>query len=253
MTVRRHIASWVALSRTRRIAVSLAVAAVIGGTTFGACRASDIAGPNLKSQYPASDVSRSLGAPDSGLITSDHDSDSDAWLEAPSRYDEVPDGDVDVTVVATQFRVTEAVYNSCRNELAVLNGTIKTWMRLEADPLSSGMSYKLQEWQDTRGVYGTVQVEGGWGHDRDSDTPPRKRLRTIRYHNKERLLDKFDVGPTRLPFRSTLETRMHLEREGADPLRHVSGDDLFVYVKQEVKTDRYGNTRTRNVFRSECN
>src|SRR3712207_2116780 len=82
MTVRRHIAYWVAMSPARRVVFSLGLAAVIGGATFGACRASDLTGPNFKSnqQYANGSVSRSLTG---DLVEGDN---SDSWPMHPANH-----------------------------------------------------------------------------------------------------------------------------------------------------------------------
>ena len=280
MTARRHIAYWVAMSRTRRIVASLGVAATIGGTTFGACRASDISGPNFKSRQQAQGISRTLGTSDGGLIGgSDRDSDSDSWPQAPSSHkklddDEARNDEKFVTATETTFPVTEAVYNTCVGEgPIVLNGYMKERMRIETDPFDA-IKFQLRTWKDTRGVYGTLSYDEDYYDDNDRSW--KRRDHVIRYRNRESLLDKFEAGPLGLPFQSVFETKMFLQRDGHDDGHHhhgkshdghhdrddhhddrgsyrwQPGDDLFVWVKQVVKVDRNGVPRTYNEFRTEC-
>src|SRR3712207_4986505 len=83
MTVRRHIAYWVAMSPARRAVASLAIAAALGGITFGACRASDIAGPNVRAHQQRQltpGLSRDLAGTGDGLISDN----SDSWPMQPA-------------------------------------------------------------------------------------------------------------------------------------------------------------------------
>jgi hypothetical protein len=254
MTVRRTIAHWVAMSRTRRIIASLSVAAAIGGTTFGACRASDVTAPDFGSKK----MGTSNLASNANLIggtTSDHDSDSDNYPRHEARHDRHTDSDADADPVFRQsvetvFPVTEAVYNTCRNELVTLNGYLKQRMNLQTGPFGS-TSYSLRTWKDTRGIYGEATVvETYWDEDSKSY---KSRNRIVRYHNRESLLDRYDIGPFGFPMQSVFESKMRLQREGADPLRKVfgQGDDLYVFVKNRVVVDTRG-TREEQTFRTEC-
>ncbi len=277
MTVRRHIAYWVAMSPARRIVASVLVAAAIGGTTFAACRASDVTGPNFKSQQ--SGVSRSLlgGVSDGSLVGDD---DSDAWPMAPASHNKLSDDEANNdekfrTSVETTFPVTEAVFNTCVAEgPIVLSGYIKERMRVEQDP-NDGLKFRLNSFKDTRGVYATVTYWEDY-YD-DNDRTWKKREHFVRYRNRESLLDRFEAGPLGLPFQSVFETKMFLQRDGhadghhhhdskqdgghrGDDDHHDSGgsyrwqpgDDLFVYVKQTMKVGKDGQVRTQNEFRSEC-
>lgn len=254
MTVRRTIAHWVAMSRTRRIVASLAITAAVGGTTFGACRASDVTAPDFGSKKMS--ASKSLSS--SNLIggtTSDSDSDSDNYPKHDARHDRQSDSDADADPVFRQsvetvFPVTEAVYNTCRNELVTLNGYLKQRMNLQMGP-QLAQSYSLRTWKDTRGIYGEATVvETYWDEDSKSY---KSRNRIVRYHNRETMLDRFDVGPFGIPMQSLFESKMRLQREGADPLAKVygQGDDLYVFVKNRVVVSTSG-TKEEQTFRTEC-
>jgi hypothetical protein len=277
MTVRRHIAYWVAMSPARRVVASVLVAAAIGGTTFAACRASDVTGPNFKSQQAG--VSRSLLSGGDVVGTSDHDSDSNLWPHAPSSHrkiddDEARNDDKFVTSVETVFPITEAVFNTCTAEGPILmNGYIKERMRVEQDP-NDGLKFKLTTFKDTRGVFADFTYSEDYYDDNDGSW--KKRVHIIRYRNRESLLDKFEAGPVGLPFQSVFETKMFLQRDGHHDGHHhhdgnrdghhgrdghhddggsprwQPGDDLFVFVKQVTKIGRDGKVRTENQFRTEC-
>jgi hypothetical protein len=280
MTVRRHIAYWVAMSPARRVVASVLVAAAIGGTTFAACRASDVTGPNFKQQQAG--ISRNLVGDATGSLvgTSDHDSDSDMWPMAPSSHNKISDDEANNderfrTSIETVFPVTEAVFNTCVAEgPIVLNGYIKERIRTESDP-NDGLKFKLTSFKDTRGVFGTITYWEDY-YD-DNDRTWKKREHVVRYRNRESLLDKFEAGPIGMPFQSVFEAKMFLQRDGhadghhhhdnrrdgghrGDDDHHDSGgsyrwqpgDDLFVFVKQVTKVGRNGEIRTQNEFRSEC-
>lgn len=257
MTVRRHIAYWVAMSPARRVVASLGVAAIIGGTTFGACRASDISGPNFKSRQQHG-ISRTLGTSGGLIGDRDSDSDSDMWPKAPSSHDRDSDSDAGRDPTFTQSTQTvlpwrEEVFNTCRNEGPItLYGYLKERTFLQTS-MDGSMKYQLTQWKDTRGIYGTVTIQEDYYDNYDRSWKKRDRL--IRYYNKETLLDKFQAGPMGVPFQTVFQTKMHLEREGADPLRKVygQGDDLFVFFQQTVKTGRDGIPRTESKLVSECN
>ena len=255
MTVRRTIAHWVAMSRTRRIIASLSVAAAIGGTTFGACRASEVTAPDFGSKKMGTSNLASSSNLLPGGNTSDMDSDSDNSPRQDARHDRQTDSDAgaDPTFhqsVETVFPVTEAVYNTCRNELVVLNGYLKQRMNLHTGPLAA-TPYSLRTWTDTRAIYGEATVPETYWDDADQSYKSRNRI--VRYHNRESLLDRYDVGPFRLPIQSIFESKMRLQREGADPLRKVfgQGDDLYVFVKNRVVVDTRG-AREEQTFRTEC-
>lgn len=254
MTVRRTIAHWVAMSRARRTIASLAITAAIGGTMFGACRASDVTAPDFGSSSKKMSASNALSSANLiGGTTSDEDSDN--YPRQDARHDRQTDSDADADPVFRQsvetvFPVTEAVYNTCRNELVVLNGYLKQRTNLQTGP-ALAQSFSLRTWKDTRGVYGEATVpEQYWDEDSKSY---KTRNRIVRYHNRESLLDRFDIGPFGLPIQSVFESKMRLERDGADPLRKVfgQGDDLYVFVRNRMVVDTRG-TREEQTFRTEC-
>src|SRR3712207_1601743 len=201
MTVRRHIAYWVAMSPARRVVASLGVAAIVGGATFGACRASDLTGPNFKSQnqqYANGSVSRSLTG---DLVGGDE---SDSWPMEPASHNRMTPEEAEKdngfqTSVRVSLPATEALYNPCRGELVVLNGELRRQVLIDADP-NGHIRFQMREWQDARSVNGSATVEEEWDHDGNPTTPPEKRSRTVRYHNHEALMDKFQVGPAGAPF-----------------------------------------------------
>jgi hypothetical protein len=281
MTVRRHIAYWVAMSPARRVVASVLVAAAIGGTTFAACRASDVTGPNFKQRQQAG-ISRSLvgSVTDPLPGTSDHDSDSDMWPMYPSSHKKLTDDEINndesfKTSVETTFPVTEAVFNTCTAEgPVIMNGYLKERMRVEQDP-NDGLKFKLTTFKDTRGVWADFTYSEDYYDDNDRSW--KRRDHVIRYRNRESLLDKFEAGPVEgLPFQSVFETKMFLQRDGHHDGHHhhdgnrdghhgrdghhdesgsskwQPGDDLFVYVKQVTKVGRDGKVRTENQFRTEC-
>jgi hypothetical protein len=222
--------------------VRLLMAAVLAAAA--ACGSADkIAGPGLSD---AKGSANTLG------LLSDDDG-----PEAPSTHRKMSDdearNDPDFgTATQTTFPVTEAVYNTCRNELVVLNGYITQRTALVADP-NFGTAFFFKEWKDTRGVFGTVEIWEDYDHDNNPLTPKQRRKRIVTYRNRESLLDAFVAGPLGLPFFSIFESKMYLQREGPDPLAVTGiGDDLFVFVKQVEKIDRFGNVRTEHSFRSEC-
>ncbi len=243
MTARRHVAYWVAMSRTRRMLASLTIVAAISVTTFGARQASHFG--------PDSSVSRNLVSASGGLSA---DEDSDAWPQVSSKHERMRPDEAEaderfVTSVETRLPIIESAYNSCRNELVMLAGTLRTRVRLQANPVAS-TGLNLQAWTDARGITAEAALRGDYSVDGKRED----RDRIVRYHNRGNLVDKFEVNSVGLPFQSTFEARIHLQREGADPTRAVlnAGDDLFVYVTQTVKTDQHGITQTENQFRTEC-
>jgi hypothetical protein len=253
MTARRTIAHWVAMSRARRIIASLAITAAVGGTTFGACRASDVTAPDFGSKMTASkSLSSSTLLGGGGTLS---DTDSDNYPKHDARHDRQTDSDANADPVfresvETVFPITEAAYNTCRNELVTLNGYLKQRTSLQTGPFGS-TSYSLRSWKDTRGIYGEATVvETYWDEDSKSY---KSRNRIVRYHNRESLVDRFDVGPFGFPMQSLFESRMRLQREGADPLRKVfgQGDDLYVLVRNRLVVDTRG-TREERTIRTEC-
>lgn len=155
----------------------------------------------------------------------------------------------------TTFPVTETVTNTCYNmETPVLNGYLKQRERIKiADDLS--MKYQFDTWKDTRGVYATATTT--WDDDDDPSTAPK--VIQVRYRNNEQTIDHFSTGPAGLPFESLQEDRIWLQRFGPEhkgedeyTYRARPGDDLFVYVKERVRVDNNGATRTERVFRTEC-
>jgi hypothetical protein len=252
MTVRRHIAYWVAMSPARRIVASLGVAAIIGGTTFGACKASDFTGPTFKSGQPTATRTSKNVATSDGTID---DEATAPWPMAPARHGEMSptEAENDTRVRAAHeasVPITERVYNACRNERPiVLNGFIKERKLLETGAADGG-GHTLQQVMDTRGVHGTYAYDEDYWDDNSQSW--KKRQRVVRYHNRENTLDRFEVGPAGLPFQSELHTRMHLQREGAGPNSRRYGDDLFVLIKQTVRIGKDGIPQTYTEFRSEC-
>ncbi len=245
MTVRRHIAYWVAMSPARRVVASVLVAAAIGGTTFAACRASDVTGPNFKArQQLAPGLSRDLTGTSGGLVSDN----SDSWPMQPASSskmtpEEAENDETFRTTPETTFPVSEAVYNPCREELVVLNGFLRRRMRIDADPM---LRFQLREFQNTQGVAGSATY--------DDDGDPTTAPKVVKYNNKEGLIDNFAVGPAQAPMRSEFLSRMHLQREGNDPANQVKqfGDDLFVFVHEVVKIDDKGQTVAQTQFRAEC-
>jgi hypothetical protein len=249
MTVRRHVAYWVAMSPARRVVASVLVAAAIGGTTFAACRASDVTGPNFKSRQQAG-ISRSLLSGGDVVGTSDGltSDNSDSWPMQPASSkkmtpEEAENDETFRTTPETTFPVSEAVYNPCRQELVVLNGFLRRRMRVDADPM---LRFQLREFQNTQGVSGSATY--------DDDGDPTTEPKVVRYNNKEGLIDNFAVGPAQAPMRSEFLSRMHLQREGQDPANQVKqlGDDLFVFVHEVLKIDDKGQTVAQTQFRAEC-
>jgi hypothetical protein len=196
---------------------------------------------------------------DGGLLEgSDHGDDDDTEFPlVESERHEKTDDEVEAdegfrTATETTFPVTEAMYNTCVNELVVLNGTQKERMVLESDGLT--LKFKLRVFKDTRGVAATTDV---WVDDDHNEFTPRVK-KTVRYHNKNRYLDEFRAGPVDgLPFRSKQESVIWLQREGGwrhdgwDTNRRF-GDDLFVFFSNEVKISQSGIVREETKFRTEC-
>ena len=242
MTVRRHIAYWVAMSPARRVVASVLVAAAIGGTTFAACRAPDVTGPNFKQQ---NGVSRDLiSSTSDGLIAED----SDSWPMQPASSskmtpEEAENDETFRMTPETTFPVSEAVWNPCREELVVLNGFLRRRLRIDADPF---LRFQVREFQNTQGVSGSATY--------DDDGDPTTEPKVVKYNNKEGLIDNFAVGPAQAPMRSEFLSRMHLQREGQDPANFVKqlGDDLFVTVHEVMKIDDKGKPVAQTVFRAEC-
>ncbi len=244
---------WVRTSVARRaIAIGL-TAALLGGGTLTACNASSITGPSSLGEQAMS-TGPSL-TPNLLTASDDSDSDSDNWTrhepEHRKKTQEEANADPDYTnTVETTFPVTEVVMNTCRNELVVLNGYLKSRLKTQVDPLG-GMRVQLNEHKDTRGVYGEYRYEESYWDDHDNSW--KKRSRVVRYHNKEMLLDQFKVGPAGLPFQSHFNSVMHLEREGPDPF-YVKryGDDLFVHVNEIVKIGTNGVPYVKYEYRTDC-
>ena len=254
-SVLRQWQRWVHTSAARRATAIVLTAAVLGGGTLTACNASSITGPS--SPRPSSQVVGPTGTSltSNTLTAVVDDSDSDNWTrhepEKRRRTQEEADADPDYTnTVETTFPVTEAVYNTCRNELVVLNGYLKSRLKTTVGPLGS-LSVQLNEHKDTRGVYGEYRYEEEYWDDHDSSW--KKRSRVVRYHNKEMLLDQFKVGPAGLPFQSHFNSVMHLQREGPDPFYVKQyGDDLFVHVNEIVKVGTDGVPRVKYEYRTDC-
>ena len=238
-TFRKYLKRWIDLSLPRKIVASVVVAAGVGGTSFAACRGSDIAGPSAPTASAPS-----VPGPSRSLV--------DAEVpELPSLFakedEEIAKANPDfVTSTETTFETTEAVYNECANEMPVLNGYIKTREKTSFDGLT--LRYKLHVWKDTRGVAATATAY--WDDDNDELTP--KKAYTVRYHNQERAFDKFEVGPAGLPFKSFQQSRIHLRREGDSRKQFPGGDDLFVYASHKIIVDANGVTHERFQFRAEC-
>ena len=239
---------WIRMSRLRRAAAMTVSAAALGGVTFTACNSDSITGP------PPAPGAMGSGPSASGTLLSSGDDDSRYTYHEPEhkrKTQQEADADPDyTTTVETTFHVTEAVYNTCRNELVVLNGYLKSRMRLDADPLGS-LRFQLREYKDTRGVYGEYRYEEDYYDDHDNSW--KKRTKVVRYHNREFLLDQFKVGPAEAPFRSEFISKMYLQREGPDA-NYVKqyGDDLWVFVKQIMKVDTNGQLVVQHKFETEC-
>ena len=237
---------WIRMSRLRRAVAMTVSAAALGGVTFTACNSDSITGPSPAMAAPS-------GPSSSGTLLSSDD-DSEYTYHQPEhkrKTQEEADADPDYTTTTeTTFPVTEAVYNSCRNELVVLNGYLKSRLRIDADPLGS-LRFQLREYKDTRGVYGEYTYEEDY-YDDDDDSW-KKRTKVVRYHNREFLLDQFKVGPADAPFRSEFISKMYLQREGPDP-NYVKqyGDDLWVFVKQIMKVGTDGQVVVQHTFETEC-
>lgn len=239
---------WVGMSVARRVMVTVVTAAAAGGTTFAACRGDDVTGPPTSEvahgpQVPRTHSSGNFDDDDAPYYPSKHDKKSREELDDDPQFKESTE---------VSFPVTEAVYNSCRNELVVLSGELRVRTRTELDALG-GFKFKLQEWKDTRGVFGDYTFEEDYWDDDDDSW--KKRRHVVRYHNKETLLDRFEVGPFGLPFRSDFISKMHLERDGKyrkDPLVKERGDDLFVFVRESVKIGTDGIPQIRSEFKTEC-
>lgn len=240
-TFKKYLKRWIDLSLPRKIIATVIVAGGISGTAFAACRGSDIAGPSSPSaSAPAG------GRPHGDVLPGD-------IPELPSLFgkedEQVAQANPDfVTTTETTFETTEAVYNPCMNETPVMNGFIRVRSKTKVDGLT--LQYKLQTWKDTRGVAATATAY--WDHDGDPATPMQPY--TVRYHNRENALDKFEVGPAGLPFRSIQESRIWLQREG-DPHKSATilgGDDLFVFASQKVVVDQNGIVHEKFQYRTEC-
>jgi hypothetical protein len=249
-----RLARRTASRRVRAIAIAL----VAAGGAFAACSASGITSPNGE----GAGISPAAGSHDligTGTVTK--------LVPLKTEEDEaVANANPDfATTTETTFPVTETVTNSCHNnETPVLNGYMKMREKLAMDDLT--LKYKMQTWKDTRGVFATAATT--WDDDNDPGTAPRTVL--VRYRNKTRTLDKFEVGPAGLPFASDQESVMFLERlspehgmrygdhddreddDDDSHYQHGPGDDLFVYARQAVYVDRNGVTREKTVFRTEC-
>lgn len=245
---------WIRLSTARRIAAIALSAAVLGGATATACDSSAITGP------AAIDEETGLvgGSAPSGtlLSTSDDDDDSRYTYHKPEhkrKNQDEANADPDYTTTTeTTFPVTEAVYNTCRNEgPIVLNGYLRSRVRIDADPLGS-LRFQLREYKDTRGVYGDYTYDEDYYDDHDNSW--KKRTHVVRYHNREFLLDQFKVGPAEAPFRSEFISKMHLQREGHDHRddEMPTGDDLYVFVKQIMKIDTNGQLVVQHKFETDC-
>jgi hypothetical protein len=239
-----RLAPRVGVCLPRRLTTVALVAGVVAGLSITGC--SDITGPDSERLTPATKPLLHSG---SGNF------DDDDSPHYPSKHgrktDEEAENDpVFRESVETVFPITEAVFNPCRNELVVLNGFVKTRMRTETD-LFGGLKFKLTEFKDTRGVFGTVTYEETYWDDDDDSW--KKRTRVVKYRNRESLLDRFEVGPFGAPFRSEFVSKMHLEREGPDPYYVKQlGDDLFVFVRESVRIGTDGVPQIRSEFRTEC-
>jgi hypothetical protein len=223
---------------------TLTVALAITAFSVHACAADSITSP-AANFAPASDGANvNLIGVEVPLLstTSSKETDDDARLN--------PDF---VVATETTFPVTETVINTCyNNEAPVLNGYLTQRERMKiTDDLS--MKYQFDTWKNTRGVY--AEATTYWDDDDDERTPPK--LRVVKYRNNETTIDHFSTGPAGLPFESLQEDRIWLQRLGPEhdhesEYRARPGDDLFVFVKERVRIDKNGATRTEKVFRTEC-
>lgn len=224
-------ARWVRMSVARRVLVTLMTATAVGGMTFAACRGDDIAGPSSSTEQRP------------------HLSSSGDTPHHPSKHKKMTQEEAEsdpnfVSTVEVRFPVTEALYNTCRNELVVLNGELRRRLHIISNVENLMLKVMLQEWQHAQGVSGSAEYD----HDGDPTTP----AEVVRYQNQERLLDHFSVGPAQAPFKSDFQSRMHLIREGSDPLIPQAGDDLFVYVREMYHVDSNGHVVAKSEFRAEC-
>jgi hypothetical protein len=128
--------------------------------------------------------------------------------------------------VVTEFPFTQAVYNTCNDDLLIVNGTQVDSMRL-TQGRDGGMTYKhVVRWKD-------VRVESQLG---------------ITYHVKSGSIDSFTtrIGNGAAVQRSLHASWLTLERVDGGP------GDLRLTAVHAYRTDAQGITRTLDRYRTSC-
>jgi hypothetical protein len=257
---RGHLQRLARANRLQQLGMGTLALALISGITFARCNSSSLTGPETSAK--------------SSGIKGDLVSGGEVLESVPNLPSAKIEDDPDLvktnpdfsTSTRTTFFVTEVAHNPCvvPNEDPVLTGYETVYEKLAMDDLT--LKYKLQRWRDTRGVAATAKA--AYDDDRNPATPPR--MITVRYRNRNRALDRFEVGPAGLPFTSEQEEVIYLERlspehgmkygpyddrEDDDDDRgyqHGPGDDLFVFARDFVRIDKNGVAKQQTTFRSEC-
>jgi hypothetical protein len=172
--------------------------------------------------------------------------------KAEKTDDELKDDPDFNSTTETTFPTTEAHYNTCTDELVVLNGHQKQRIQIQTE--GQTLRFNMRVWKDLRGIAASTDI---WVDDDGNEFTPRVK-KTVRYHNKTRTVDEFKVGPVDgLPYESRFESVYWLQREGGWrkhgwDTRKLPGDDLFVYVIERIRVNQDGTVRQKSEFRAEC-